>query len=107
MIEPRHRDQNLAAVFRAGYQLTLLEIHKLLYFLQEARTAPAPFRQGNLRSLCGQSPPFAPPLEGHFTLGFADAEQAGYGNFVAAGCCRGSGGVLREHPDTSEPSLQV
>ena len=59
--------------FALGYQLTLLEIHKLLYFLQEAGE---PLRLRFAKDTYG---PYADNLrhllhrfEGHFTLGFAD-----------------------------------
>jgi hypothetical protein len=59
-----------------GYQLTLLEIHKLLYFLQEGGEAL------QLRFEKGTYGPYADNLrhllhrfEGHFTLGFGDGRN--------------------------------
>jgi O-acetyl-ADP-ribose deacetylase (regulator of RNase III) len=62
--------------FALGYQLTLLEVHKLLYFLQEAgeplrlrfeKQTYGPYAD-NLRHLLHR-------FEGHFTLGFADGRN--------------------------------
>lgn len=62
--------------FILGYQLTLLEVHKLLYFLQEAgeplklrfeKGAYGPYAD-NLRHLLHS-------FEGHFTLGFGDGRN--------------------------------
>jgi O-acetyl-ADP-ribose deacetylase (regulator of RNase III) len=62
--------------FALGYQLTLLEIHKLLYFLQEAgedlrlrfeKSTYGPYAD-NLRHLLHR-------FEGHFTLGFGDGRN--------------------------------
>jgi O-acetyl-ADP-ribose deacetylase (regulator of RNase III) len=62
--------------FVLGYQLTLLEVHKLLYFLQEAgeplklrfeKGAYGPYAD-NLRHLLHS-------FEGHFTLGFGDGRN--------------------------------
>jgi O-acetyl-ADP-ribose deacetylase (regulator of RNase III) len=62
--------------FALGYQLTLLEVHKLLYFLQEAGE---PLRLRFAKETYG---PYADNLrhvlhrfEGHFTLGFADGRN--------------------------------
>jgi hypothetical protein len=62
--------------FVLGYQLTLLEVHKLLYFLQEAGE---PLR---LRFAKGDYGPYADNLrhllhrfEGHFSLGFGDGRN--------------------------------
>lgn len=62
--------------FALGYQLTLLEVHKILYFLQEAGQ---PLR---LRFQKDRYGPYADNLrhllhrfEGHFTLGFADGKN--------------------------------
>ncbi|HXB59375.1 MAG TPA: macro domain-containing protein [Candidatus Acidoferrales bacterium] len=62
--------------FALGYQLTLLEVHKLLYFLQEAgENLRLRFEKGtygpyadNLRHLLHR-------FEGHFTLGFGDGRN--------------------------------
>ncbi len=60
-----------------GYQLTLLEVHKLLYFLQEAgerlrlrftKETYGPYAD-NLRHVLHQ-------FEGHFTLGFGDGRNS-------------------------------
>lgn len=62
--------------FALGYQLTLLEVHKLLYFLQEsgeplrlrfAKNTYGPYAD-NLRHLLHR-------FEGHFTLGFGDGRN--------------------------------
>jgi O-acetyl-ADP-ribose deacetylase (regulator of RNase III) len=62
--------------FALGYQLTLLEVHKLLYFLQESgeelrlrfqKDTYGPYAD-NLRHLLHR-------FEGHFTLGFADGRN--------------------------------
>ena len=62
--------------FVLGYQLTLLEVHKLLYFLQESGE---PLR---LRFEKGAYGPYADNLrhllhsfEGHFTMGFGDGRN--------------------------------
>ena len=62
--------------FVLGYQLTLLEVHKLLYFLQEAGE---PLRLRFTKDIYG---PYADNLrhllhrfEGHFSLGFADGRN--------------------------------
>jgi O-acetyl-ADP-ribose deacetylase (regulator of RNase III) len=62
--------------FVLGYQLTLLEVHKLLYFLQEAGE---PLRLRFAKDTYG---PYADNLrhllhlfEGHFTLGFGDGRN--------------------------------
>lgn len=62
--------------FALGYELSLLEVHKLLYFLQEAgeplklrfeKQTYGPYAD-NLRHLLHR-------FEGHFTLGFADGRN--------------------------------
>jgi O-acetyl-ADP-ribose deacetylase (regulator of RNase III) len=94
--------------FALGYQLTLLEIHKLLYFLQEAGE---PLRLRFAKETYG---PYADNLrhllhrfEGHFTLGFADGRNKPDTEILLQpGAVEEAEGFLREHPDTSEPSLQ-
>lgn len=63
--------------FALGYRLTLLEVHKLLYFLQEAGEAL------RLRFQKDRYGPYADNLrhllhrfEGHFSLGFGDGRNA-------------------------------
>ena len=62
--------------FALGYELSLLEVHKLLYFLQEAgeplklrftKQTYGPYAD-NLRHLLHR-------FEGHFTIGFADGQN--------------------------------
>jgi hypothetical protein len=91
-----------------GYQLTLLEIHKLLYFLQEAgeplrlRFAKQPYGPyaDNLRHLLHR-------FEGHFTLGFADGRnQPDTEITLQRGAVEEAETFLDQHADTSQPSLQ-
>jgi O-acetyl-ADP-ribose deacetylase (regulator of RNase III) len=94
--------------FALGYQLTLLEIHKLLYFLQEAGE---PLRLRFAKDTYG---PYADNLrhllhrfEGHFTLGFADGRNKPDTEIVLQpGAVQEAEKFLAEHADTSQPSLQ-
>lgn len=94
--------------FALGYQLTLLEIHKLLYFLQEAGE---PLRLRFAKDTYG---PYADNLrhllhrfEGHFTLGFADGRSKPDTEIVLQpGAVQEAEKFLAEHADTSQPSLQ-
>lgn len=91
-----------------GYQLRLLEIHKLLYFLQEAGE---PLR---LRFAKGTYGPYADNLrhllhrfEGHLTLGFADGRNKPDTEIsLQPGAVEEAEAYLAEHADTSRPSLQ-
>jgi hypothetical protein len=91
-----------------GYQLTLLEIHKLLYFLQEAgellRLRFAKQTYGpcadNLRHLLHR-------FEGHFTLGFADGRNKPDTQIeLLAGATEEADRFLFDHADQSRQSLQ-
>jgi O-acetyl-ADP-ribose deacetylase (regulator of RNase III) len=94
--------------FALGYQLTLLEIHKLLYFLQEAGE---PLRLRFAKDTYG---PYADNLrhllhrfEGHFTLGFADGRNKPDTEItLQPGAVKEAEEFLTAHPDTSSPSLQ-
>jgi O-acetyl-ADP-ribose deacetylase (regulator of RNase III) len=94
--------------FALGYQLTLLEIHKLLYFLQEAGE---PLRLRFAKDTYG---PYADNLrhllhrfEGHFTLGLADGRNKPETEIVLQpGAVQEAEKFLAEHADTSQPSLQ-
>ncbi len=93
--------------FALGYQLTLLEVHKLLYFLQEAG------EQLRLRFAKDTYGPYADNLrhllhrfEGHFTLGFADGRNKPDTEIALQPDAVEEAEVfLREHANTSAPSL--
>ncbi|MGH9424939.1 MAG: type II toxin-antitoxin system antitoxin DNA ADP-ribosyl glycohydrolase DarG, partial [Terriglobia bacterium] len=94
--------------FVLGYQLTLLEIHKLLYFLQESgeelRLRFAKDRYGpyadNLRHLLHL-------FEGHFTLGFADGRnQPDTQIQLRPGAIEEANKFLEEFAEESRESLQ-
>jgi O-acetyl-ADP-ribose deacetylase (regulator of RNase III) len=94
--------------FALGYQLTLLEVHKLLYFLQESgeplRLRFAKNRYGpyadNLRHLLHR-------FEGHFTLGFADGRnQPDTRIELLPESLREAEEFLQGHAEDSEESLQ-
>jgi O-acetyl-ADP-ribose deacetylase (regulator of RNase III) len=94
--------------FALGYQLTLLEIHKLLYFLQ---VAGEPLRLRFAKETYG---PYADNLrhllhrfEGHFTLGFADGRNKPDTEItLQPGAAREADEFLTGHPDTSAASLE-
>ncbi len=94
--------------FALGYQLTLLEIHKLLYFLQEAGE---PLRLRFAKDTYG---PYADNLrhllhrfEGHFTLGFADGRNKPDTEItLQPGAVQEAEQFLAEHADTSQSSLE-
>jgi hypothetical protein len=94
--------------FVLGYQLTLLEIHKLLYFLQEAgeplrlRFAKGPYGPyaDNLRHLLHR-------FEGHFTLGFGDGRnQPDTQIELLPGSAHEADQFLDQNPESSRESLQ-
>ena len=90
-----------------GYQLTLLEVHKLLYFLQEAGE---PLRLRFAKETYG---PYADNLrhllhrfEGHFTLGFADGRNKPDTEIsLQPGAVEEAEAFLKANPDSSVPSL--
>ena len=93
--------------FALGYQLTLLEVHKLLYFLQEAgeplrlRFAKGPYGPyaDNLRHLLHR-------FEGHFTLGFADGRNKPATEIaLQPGAVEEAQRFLEANSDSSAPSL--
>jgi len=94
--------------FVLGYQLTLLEAHKLLYFLQEAGE---PLRLRFARETYG---PYADNLrhllhkfEGHFTLGFGDGlNKPGTQLTLLPGAVEQAEEYLVAHPETSDASLR-
>lgn len=94
--------------FALGYQLTLLEVHKLLYFLQEAGE---PLRLRFTKETYG---PYADNLrhllhrfEGHFTLGFADGRNSPDTEItLQPGAVKEAEDFLSAHVETSRPSLQ-
>ena len=91
-----------------GYQLTLLEIHKLLYFLQEAgeplrlrfqKETYGPYAD-NLRHLLHR-------FEGHFTLGFADGRNKPDTQIeLIPGATQEADAFLRANADSSGESLR-
>lgn len=91
-----------------GYQLTLLEIHKLLYFLQHAGE---PLRLRFAKETYG---PYADNLrhllhrfEGHFTLGFADGRNKPDTEIeLQPGAVEEAEAFLATQADASHPSLQ-
>jgi hypothetical protein len=91
-----------------GYQLTLLEIHKLLYFLQEAGE---PLRLRFAKDTYG---PYADNLrhllhrfEGHFTLGFADGlNKPDTEISLQPGAVEEAEAFLQSSGDSSVPSLE-
>lgn len=91
-----------------GYQLTLLEIHKLLYFLQHAGE---PLRLRFAKETYG---PYADNLrhllhrfEGHFTLGFADGRNKPDTEIaLQPGAVEEAEAFLANQVDASQPSLQ-
>jgi O-acetyl-ADP-ribose deacetylase (regulator of RNase III) len=93
--------------FVLGYQLTLLEVHKLLYFLQEAGE---PLK---LRFEKGPYGPYADNLrhllhsfEGHFTLGFGDGRNKPDTQIELLPDSAGEASAyLAEHGEQSESSL--
>lgn len=94
--------------FVLGYQLTLLEIHKLLYFLQEAgellrlrfaKDTYGPYAD-NLRHLLHR-------FEGHFTRGFADGRNKPDTEItLQPGALQEAEAFLQTNADSSVPSLQ-
>lgn len=94
--------------FALGYQLTLLEIHKLLYFLQEAGE---PLRLRFAKETYG---PYADNLrhllhrfEGHFTLGFADGRNKPDTEItLQTGAVEAADEFLNSHSESSQPSLE-
>lgn len=94
--------------FALGYQLTLLEIHKLLYFLQEAGE---PLRLRFAKETYG---PYADNLrhllhrfEGHFTLGFADGRNKPDTEItLQPGAVDEAEAFLKANADSSVPSLE-
>jgi O-acetyl-ADP-ribose deacetylase (regulator of RNase III) len=90
-----------------GYQLTLLEVHKLLYFLQ---TAGEPLRLRFAKQTYG---PYADNLrhllhrfEGHFTLGFADGRNKPDTEItLQPAAANEADEFLTNHSDSSAPSL--
>jgi hypothetical protein len=93
--------------FVLGYQLTLLEVHKLLYFLQEAgeplklrfeKGAYGPYAD-NLRHLLHS-------FEGHFTLGFGDGRNKPNTQIeLLPGSAEEAGEYLDSNRERSEASL--
>jgi O-acetyl-ADP-ribose deacetylase (regulator of RNase III) len=91
-----------------GYQLTLLEIHKLLYFLQEsgeplrlrfAKETYGPYAD-NLRHLLHR-------FEGHFTLGFGDGRNKPDTEItLQPGAVEEAEAFLTANADSSVPSLE-
>lgn len=91
-----------------GYQLTLIEIHKLLYFLQEAgeplhlrfaKSTYGPYAD-NLRHLLHR-------FEGHFTLGFADGNNKPDTEItLQPGAVEEADRYLTAHTESSQPSLE-
>lgn len=94
--------------FALGYQLTLLEIHKLLYFLQEAGE---PLRLRFAKDTYG---PYADNLrhllhrfEGHFTLGFADGRNKPDTEItLQPGAVNEAEAFLQANAESSVPSLE-
>jgi O-acetyl-ADP-ribose deacetylase (regulator of RNase III) len=94
--------------FALGYQLTLLEVHKLLYFLQEAGE---PLRLRFAKDIYG---PYADNLrhllhrfEGHFTLGFADGRNKPDTQIeLLPGTMSEADQFLASHADQSRESLR-
>jgi O-acetyl-ADP-ribose deacetylase (regulator of RNase III) len=94
--------------FVLGYHLTLLEVHKLLYFLQESG------EQLRLRFAKGSYGPYADNLrhllhlfEGHYTLGFADGRnQPDTQIALLPGAIEEASRFLGEFADESRDSLQ-
>lgn len=93
--------------FALGYQLTLLEVHKLLYFLQAAgeplrlrfeKQTYGPYAD-NLRHLLHR-------FEGHFTLGFADGRNKPDTEItLQPTAIKEADEFLAQHSETSAPSL--
>jgi len=94
--------------FVLGYQLTLLEVHKLLYFLQESG------EQLRLRFAKDRYGPYADNLrhllhlfEGHFTLGFADGRNQPETQIeLRPGAINEANKFLGEFAEESRESLQ-
>jgi O-acetyl-ADP-ribose deacetylase (regulator of RNase III) len=94
--------------FALGYKLTLLEVHKLLYFLQEAgeplrlrfeKQTYGPYAD-NLRHLLHR-------FEGHFTLGFADGRNKPDTQIeLLPGATQEADEFLEGHAETSRESLR-
>ncbi len=94
--------------FALGYRLTLLEVHKLLYFLQEAgeslrlrfqKDRYGPYAD-NLRHLLHR-------FEGHFSLGFGDGRNSPETEIeLLAPAVSEAEKFLRQHSDQSEESLE-
>lgn len=94
--------------FALGYQLSLLEVHKLLYFLQEAgeplrlrfeKQTYGPYAD-NLRHLLHR-------FEGHFTLGFGDGRNAPETRIeLQAGAVEEANAFLEAADDDRSESLQ-
>ena len=94
--------------FTLGYQLTLLEVHKLLYFLQEAgeplrlrfeKDHYGPYAD-NLRHLLHQ-------FEGHFTLGFGDGRNKPDTQLeLIPGAVEEATSFLRDQEEQSRESLE-
>lgn len=94
--------------FVLGYQLTLLEVHKLLYFLQEAgeplqlrfeKSKYGPYAD-NLRHLLHR-------FEGHFTIGFGDGRNKPDTLIeLREGALQEADDYLQQHSAESESSLK-
>ncbi len=91
-----------------AYRLTLLEIQKLAYFLQEAGE---PLR---LNYEAGHFGPYAKNLnkvleriEGHFTRGYGDSQKPDVEVTLMPGAVSAADDFLREHPDSRERLTRV
>ena len=91
-----------------GYELTLLEVHKILYFIQEAGEAL------KLNYAKGQYGPYARNLrhvlnrfESHFTLGFGDGQDNPEKPIsLLPGAVQEAEDFLATHAESSEQSLK-
>ncbi|HYI96995.1 MAG TPA: macro domain-containing protein [Bryobacteraceae bacterium] len=94
--------------FALGYRLTLLEVHKLLYFLQEAgeslrlrfqKDRYGPYAD-NLRHLLHR-------FEGHFSLGFGDGKNSPVTEIeLLAPAVKEAEEFLQEHAHASRDSIE-
>ncbi|MBI1349404.1 Appr-1-p processing protein [bacterium] len=91
-----------------AYRLTLLEIQKLAYFLQEAGE---PLR---LKYEPGHFGPYAKNLnkvleriEGHFTRGYGDSQKPDVEVALMPGAVMAAEEFLREHPDSRTRLMRV
>jgi O-acetyl-ADP-ribose deacetylase (regulator of RNase III) len=89
--------------------VTLLEVHKLMYFMQEAgETLRLEYRKGTYGPYAENLRHVLQAIEGHFVTGYADGGDAPDKELeVAPGAVKQAEGFLKEHPETRERFRRV